>query len=470
MKLFRLQSRGQVLVLVALLMVALIAVAALAIDIGRAYGVKTKLNAAVDAASYEAARALAQGSGEAGMKRKAQEVATSYFRANFPEEFLGAVPPVPDVTASRDGNSGKWQVSVSATAQMPTMFAGLLGWRTFGITAASEAVRATLDMVLVLDASASMADVFPLVKDRAKEFVGLFNQMDDRMGLVAFSTGAYPIVSICGQYPNDTQNPGANQLNCGRGYRQDRLEEAIGRLNMGSMTASEEGLKKALDQLKAVRASHQSGRRVIVFFSDGAPNTFNGKFPLKSHGTVTGNLFSGVLQGQRAEQVYDPRFYAQRDPYSLECQEKRVSEDECGKIYNIESLPATDADETVPTRGYHKKRRLTGDTSDTYLKCDANVLARDMTENVADMARKEGITVFSIGFGEDIDEHQMFDPSCLSTYNEAGSTILKRLANTPDSDTYDSKQPSGIYCKAPDTEALKACFEQVASAILRITK
>ena len=454
MKHFRLQSKGQVLVLVALLMVALIAVAALAIDIGRAYGVKTKLNAAVDAASYEAARALAQGSGEAGMKRKAQDVATSYFRANFPEEFLGAVPPVPNVTASRDGNSGQWQVSVSATAKMPTMFAGLIGWRSFGISAASEAVRATLDMVLVLDTSSSMSEVFPLVKERAKEFVALFDQLDDRMGLVAFSTGAYPIVSICGQYPNDIQNPTKGTLFCGRGYERDRLREAIDKLYMGSMTASEEALKKALDQLKAVRSSHQSGRRVIVFFSDGAPNTFNGKFSLKGGGAASGNLFSGVFVDQRAEQLYDPRSYAQS-----EAQAQRL---------DIAALPATDADETVPTTGYHKKRRLTGDTSDTFLKCDANAVARNMTENVAEMARKDGIVIYAIGYGK-IDDRQMFDANC-STYNEIGSTILKRLANTTDSDTYNPRQPSGIYCKAPDTEALKVCFEQVASAILRITK
>lgn len=451
----KLQSKGQVLVLVALLMVVLLGVAALAIDLGRAYGVKTRLNAAVDAASYEAARALAQGSGETKMRLRAEEVAASYFKANYPEEFMGAPPPVPNVKARRDQNTGKWQVNVSATAQMPTLFAGVMGWRTFGISAASEAVRATLDLVLVMDTSSSMYDVFPLVKERAKEFVGLFDELDDRMGLVAFSTGAYPIVSICGHWPNDTQNPGPGKLNCGRGYSQDKLKRAIDELYMGSMTASEEGVKKALDQLKAVRATNKAGRRAIVFFSDGAPNTFNGKFPLKGGGTAEGNLFSGVLEGQRAEQVYEPGMYAQDEGEA--------------QIVDIASLPATDAGATVPTAGYNRKRRLTGNTSEVYLKCDANAVARNMAENIAEMARKDGIIVYSIGFGEDIDERQMFDARC-STYSETGSTILRRLANTVDSDTYDRKQPSGIYCKAPDTDALRVCFEQVASEILRITK
>ena len=469
MKLFRLQSRGQVLVLVALLMVVLLALAALAIDIGRAYGVKTKLNAAVDAASYEAARALAQGSGETVMKQRAEEVALNYFKANYPEAFMGAAPPVPTVTAIHDQNTGKWQVSVTATAQMPTLFAGVVGWKAVGIRAASEAVRATLDMVLVMDASNSMFDTFATVKESAKEFVGLFDQVDDRIGLVAFSTGAYPIVSICGQLQDDQdplkQSPGRNSLSCGRGFRPEILKTAIGTgggfgaqntgIYMGSMTASEEGLKKALTQLNALRTADRSGRRVIVFFSDGAPNTFNGTFTLAGGGRVTKNLYSEVEDGPELQprQMFDPGIYADYPP----------------ELRSIASLPGTDADQSVPLKGYNNKRILTGDTSPTGLKCNANAAARNMTENVADMARKDGIVIFSIGFGEDIDKRQMFDDEC-STYNETGSMILKRLANTHDSDTYDSKQPSGIYCKAPDTEALKVCFEQVASAILRISK
>ena len=75
MRLLYRQSKGQVLVLLALTMFMLLAVIALAIDIGRAYGVKAKLNAAVDAASFEAANSLAEGDGESGMKARAEVVA-----------------------------------------------------------------------------------------------------------------------------------------------------------------------------------------------------------------------------------------------------------------------------------------------------------------------------------------------------------------------------------------------------------
>jgi len=335
---------------------------------------------------------------------------------------------------------------------MPTVFAGLLGWKSMDIGAASEAVRATIDMVLVLDTSSSMAAAFPAVKQRAEYFVTLFDKLDDRLGLVAFSTGALPVVSICGEYPNTTQkDPKPNTLSCGRGFAPTSVQNAISYLNAGSKTASEEGMKKALDQLNAVKTAERSGHRVIVFFSDGAPNTFNGRFPLKTGGGVEGNLFSGIFVGQRAEEVFNPNRY-----------------DDAGVNYQIASLPATDLTGTIPTASYNNKRTLTGNTSDLYIKCDANAAARNMTENVANMAREDGITVYAIGFGE-IDARQMFDSNC-STYNEIGSTIMKRLANTEDSDSYNPDQSAGLYCKAPDTDALKLCFEKVASAILRISK
>ncbi|OGU05245.1 MAG: hypothetical protein A2075_00970 [Geobacteraceae bacterium GWC2_58_44] len=434
-------------------MVVLLGAAALAIDLGRAYGVKAKLNAAVDAASFEAAKALAQGSGESGMKAHADLMGTKYFNANYPGEFLGATPSAPKVAATRDKNGG-WRVNVSATARMPTFFAGLLGWKTFDITAASEAVRATLDLVLVLDTSSSMYAVFPEVRDRAKEFVKLFDRLDDRMGLVAFSTGAYPIVSICGAYPNTVQNPAADSLSCGRGFVQERVNQAIGYLNSGGMTASEEGMKKALDQLNALRSSERSGKRVIVFFSDGAPNTLNGRFPLNGGGSVDGNLFSYVFFENSPQLVYNPsRYYDAGTDYGM----------------GIASLPTHDLSGTIPLASYNNKRAFTGNPNPPYVKCDANIAARNMTENVADLARKEGITVYSIGFGE-IDSRQMFDPRCSTTYNEIGSDILKRLANSKDSDSYNPNQPTGMYCPAPDTDALKLCFDKVASAILRITK
>ena len=54
-------DKGAVLVVVALFTVVLLAVTGLAIDSGIGYGVRAKLNAALDAAAIAAARAVASG-------------------------------------------------------------------------------------------------------------------------------------------------------------------------------------------------------------------------------------------------------------------------------------------------------------------------------------------------------------------------------------------------------------------------
>jgi len=53
---------------------------------------------------------------------------------------------------------------------------------------------------------------------------------------------------------------------------------------------------------------------------------------------------------------------------------------------------------------------------------------------------------------------------------EWGENILKRLANSADSDTYNSSQPTGMYVFASDETQLDAAFQTIANQILRLTK
>ena len=448
MRLQQRHSKGQVLVLLALTMLMLLAVIALAIDIGRAYGVKAKLNAAVDAASFEAANSLAEGDGESGMKARAEVVAKEFFAANYRLEFLGTKPPVPAVTAERDA-MGKWKVRVAATAEMPTFFAGLLGFSTLDVTAVSETVRGTLDMVLVLDTSESMKNNNQIedVKTRAEDFISKFDELDDRIGLVAYASGAATVVSLCGSTSAD-KNPAPQSMICDRGFKKrEILHPAINALQPGGMTASEEGLKKALNQHKGLDKDRVSGHRAIVFFSDGAPNTLNGKFLLKGGGYAEGNLYSGVYHADLPRYIYEP---------------STINSSPTDYVDAVIGLPEKDLSGDIPVAG---KRPLT----EGLLKCNANAAARNMTENIASMARKEGIAVYSIGLGKELMKEQMFDESC-STNKEFGTVVLKRVANTPDSDTYDPTQPTGIFCLAQDVAGLKQCFDRVGNAILRITR
>lgn len=451
-------SRGQVLVLVALFIFVLICGAALAIDIGRAYGVRARLNAAADAASFEAARALGQGSDGGLMAAKASEVALAYFRANFPSEYLGAIAEDPVVRAEHDGTTGAWKVSVEATAAMNTIFATIAGFRNLNIRASSESQRRSLDMVLVLDTSLSLelSHDFDSVKRNAQDYVNLFSETDDRLGLVAFSNGAAPLVSVCDQL-DTPQNPG-NDLRCGRGFKKERVKGSISALVPVNATDSEQGLKQAMDQLNSLASEVRSSTRAIVFFSDGSPNTINGMFAMASGGTVTGNLYSGITEGDIPQQIFDPTKY---DGGQIN-----------GGAVPVFPLPAngTDASGTVPFESYNKIRSLTGRTTTPQeVQCDVNRAARNMVENVANQARSQGIVVFTLGLGAKLKDLEL--TWCgYSERQENGENILKRLANTVDSDTYNRAQPTGMYCYAKTAQDLKPCFDRIASMILRITR
>jgi Flp pilus assembly protein TadG len=463
MKLRTPNENGQVLVLVALLMVVVLGLAALALDIGRAYGVKARLNAAVDAASYEATKAMGQGSDEALMKIKAAQVAEAYFSANYPATgYLGAIPGTPSITPEHDATTGLWKVSVAATANMPTFLTGLpgLGWSSFDIGASSQSQRRSLDMVLVLDTSRSLtnAGVYGAVLANSQTYVNMFNEADDRLGLVAFSTGAAPVIPICRDTPTPSpQNPVAESISCRRGFSGATINSAIAGLPVNTDTNSEEGMKKALDQLNSLSPSSRSSLRVIVFFSDGAPNTINGSFLRATGGTVAGNLYSKTSTDSATFQypMFDQTRY----------------DDNTGRGTRL-AVPlqtsGTDLSGIVPLASYNNIRTFSGGRSDSDLHCDINRAARNMAENVANIARSQGITVFTLGLGTFLNSLEI--PDCGYTSVENGANILRRMANTADSDTYNSNQPTGIYCFAQTPAQLQPCFDQIASAILRITR
>ena len=441
--------KGQVLVLLAVIITVLLGLAALALDIGRAYGVRAKLNAAVDAASYEATRVLGQGSdknNETLMKEKAQAVATAYFNANYPAGYLGATPATgtPSFSAVR-GEDGNWSVSISATATMPTFFAGVLGskWQSLDISSSAGAERKTVDMVLVIDTSYSLNAVFsPVagtsnasVKESAKAYVDWFNANDDRVGLVAFSSATKTIVPI-------SKNA--------RGFDKDKIKAEIDKLSSAGNTASEEGMREALAQLENVDADKRSGKRVIVFFSDGAPNTINGDFPLGS-GKKKGNLYAAVGSppGTRPSEIFSQTSYPS------------TKADSTGYV---NSLPAklTDVDGSISMKG---TRVLSGKTTDAEFQCDVIKAARNMVENVATAAHDKGVFVYTLGLGAQLENPYEVPSTCDVLGNgkfeqEKGSTILANLAAIT----------SGIYCKAETVDDLTPCFDKLASSILRISK
>jgi secreted protein with Ig-like and vWFA domain len=68
---------------------------------------------------------------------------------------------------------------------------------------------------------------------------------------------------------------------------------------------------------------------------------------------------------------------------------------------------------------------------------------------VANEMRQNGIIVYSIGLGSDVNE-----------------SFLMQIANDPQSTTYDALLPVGAYVPAPDASQLSAAFQRVAEDLL----
>jgi Flp pilus assembly protein TadG len=449
-KTFR-SNRGAVLVIVALFVVVLLAVTGLAIDSGIGYGVKARLNAALDAAALAAAQAVSSGESDAERRAAAVDAARRYFAGNFPAGWLGATPEDIVVNAVHEPD-GYWRISVAGRATVPTALMGLLGYDLMTVNAEAEAIKRDLDLVLVIDSSGSLdpphspPGTFSRVKEASKNFVARFSSGPggDRLGLVAFASGAVLSVPI--------------DKTASRGFDKVVVESAIDALTSGGSTASAEAMRIARNEIEAVPADLRSSLRVIVFFSDGAPNDVPAVFDT-TVGERTGDLFSG-LSGPGTNPARDLYRHDQRNSFL--------------GAFTISELPAAGLG-SLPLEGYNGRRNL-APTSPPFdnTRCNVNKAARNMVENAANDARGNGIYVYTLGLGSRLNTLEI--TYCGYDAEEHGANILRRLANTdgrdgnPPADTLDDDQPSGLYVFAEDADQLEEAFNRIASDILRLTR
>jgi Flp pilus assembly protein TadG len=450
-------QRGQILILAAVSLIILIGFVGLAIDAGRGYGVKAKLNSAVDAAAIGAARGLADGATDAIRIANAKQAAKDLYGANFPAGYLGATAdPLTDsmIVATHEA-SGYWTVTVTGGATMPLTFMGIFGLARPMVGATGTTIRRDLDVILVLDTSGSLgtpADTLPKLKAAAINFVNMFNAgtTGDRVGVVSFASGAVVDVPI--------DKTGA------RGFNKTLVVNAINALSVVGSTTAAEGLRQALIEINGVPPTKRSSQRAIVFFSDGAPNGVPATF---RNGTtdVTGDLYS---ETSGPSTMVATIIYCFNQRYAPLVAPSNVR----GKYFDIASLPTSSGvavlgQPDVPLASYNGKRTFS-DAAVTNNVCNVNKAARNMVENVANLARSQGITIHSIGLGERVNSLEI--TFCDYGTNEYGSAILKRLANAADSDTRSATQPTGLYVWAESASDLANAFATIASEILRLSQ
>ncbi len=436
------QPKGFVLVLTAVGMVTLIGMIGLAIDSGMAYGVRAKLNTALDAAGVAAARAVSQGASQGEQISNAVAAAQKFFAANFPTGYLGATPVFNDPQIQF--NDGEITIDVSGSANRENTFMQVMGFDDITVNGAAQVIRKDLDLSFVIDTTGSMSGVGERVKDAAQGFVRKFSPSTDRMALIHYASGAEV------DEPVETVD---------RGHDRDAIIADIETYSFTGHTNFAEGFWNARDQLNSIDPVNRSTLRVIVFFADGSPNTFASSFVFPGEGNQSygGSIRSGgdgSTGSPRGLYRYDRTNQAAPSPFwknfSIPSEVAGVPQ-----FYNPHDITENEFLNVNPA---HPRRP----TNNTVNFANLNRISRNLAEDMATTARNEGIFVFTLGLG-----FRLQTPA--GPDGEIGEPILKRMANVDDADTYDPDQPRGEYCFAATDAELEPCFERLAGAILRLS-
>jgi len=463
------RNHGQIVVMTALMLIILIGSVGLALDSGLGYIVRAKLNSAVDAAGIAAARAVVQGNNQVEHEASARHAATDFFNANYPNGYFGSTPTLDNLTIAFD--QGKVTIDVSASAVVPVTFMRVLDFNLLTVRSEAQVVRKDLDMAFVMDTTDSMVAVAPQVKAAAVSFLQHFSATTDRVALIHFAHGAVVDVPF--------------KADQSRGFDQATMTARINAFNFSGFTNFSEGFWNARDQLNNhISLANRSSLRVVVFFSDGSPNTFASYFRFKAapagcayDGSTAGQYYvTGALQTAAASSGSpDGLWYYDRQTQALP-----------GGCYRGTSIVACTAATNCLTTAalpawYNPHDRLgeqefpvvtntprvvTNSTASTAVAyANVNRASRNLPEAMAKKSRQEGVYVYTLGLGTHVQ-----DPT--GPDNESGESLLKCMANTPDSlpRCYTPSEPVGTYCWAATEDGLKPCFAKLASEILRLTR
>ncbi|GAD89603.1 hypothetical protein VHA01S_023_00170 [Vibrio halioticoli NBRC 102217] len=443
----------------------MIILAAFTIDTGRAYIAKTKLFAAVDAAGIAAARVSSLG--EAAAKNAAQR----YFQVNFPSDYLDTSAFIKTWSFSVD-EWGKVTVDLTGQANMPTILAKLVGIDTWTLTAESQTTRRTVDISLVVDNSSSLSGVFDTVKTRSKEFLSHFNPTYDRVAVTKYGYGAQTVVAF---------DPDVRQ------YDADAVEKAIDDMSYNNnYTNTAEGFYRGYEQFSVTGSALPANLKVIVLFTDGAPNTFSANFDIDG----VDNFASISTTGSAAKGLWGASEMASRISYNIwnDYQNKWVTKSASNNsedIYRYVNISSDDSYASFPLLGgpragnqSYDENTQTSNSHKSKFQQLIRGISRDLPEKMAYAARADDIYIFTLGLGSSLTSSMDINGSNVGT----GEDMLYRMANDArmgGANGYDAllypqlhfqaNQTQGLYCYAEDERDLGPCFDKILDFITRLT-
>ncbi|WP_054133166.1 TadE/TadG family type IV pilus assembly protein [Blastomonas sp. AAP25] len=149
-------KRGNVLPIVAASILPMAAMIGGAVDMSRAYMVKTRIQQACDAGVLAGRRAMQQSSYSDAAKAQAQDFFDINFKAGYNDSH--------SVTFNTSNPAGTSKVLGSASTVMPTAIMGMFGKKTIPIdvTCEAELNLSNSDVTFVLDVTGSMNDSIPV--------------------------------------------------------------------------------------------------------------------------------------------------------------------------------------------------------------------------------------------------------------------------------------------------------------------
>ena len=485
----RRRQRGFALILTALMLTMILPMVGLVIDVGIMYAVRARLTMACDAAALAAARSLAVGVTLADQEATATARAQAFYNANFPVGTLETNDGHVTVTVDESVTQVR-TVTVTGSAAAPVYFMQMLGVPRTHVSATGSASRRDVNVMMVLDRSGSLqaAGACDDLEVAATAFTGLFANQRDRMGMITFG-GAYRL-----DYPptrNFKQSP--------------KLTDEIGKLYPGGCsgwTGSAQALWQGYTQL--VNINEPGAFNVIVFFTDGQPNTVTAEFNVKTQSTPESSTFSRcydwehdvkytssawnpttqkylgtIAGGTWIDGLYKP------DAAAMPVSEERVA---VTNPVGYSGSPKSSSDDcryrgyspyTVYDIAYYPDQDLYGNSMSGYKTVDKYTSGHPYAGKVKITASNiESAAVNAVDNAAKRIRDKVLHPTMpITTYvvglggaGAAEHELLKRIANTKESNAYDAAAPTGLYLYAPTSAQLSMAFSQIGSEILRLSK
>jgi len=458
------RERGYVLLLTALSMVAIIPIIGMAMDVTLLFMIQTRMSAAVDAAALAAARSLSRGTGIDSQRDAAMATARAYFRANFPHGYLMTPNPGTDPSINVSASDMNMRtVTIDVTVQSPLYFLRMLSLPSSSVRAYGQASRRDVNVVLVLDRSGSLesAGACGPLKAAAIGFTDKFAEGRDNVGLVTFARSS-------------TKNfPASINFKTGS----PNITDLITAIVCSGYTAGPSGLNHAYEELQ--RLNQPGALNVIIFFTDGIPNTMAVDWPVKRDVTPysptaastcdvsIGNTLRGVISpGSPTRGVYE--ITGNVNPPT-----------DRGFIPSSQStgcrFPAAE-NEVNKDVAYMPDNNIWGDRVDGYFGTPPTYtsgpyIGRFRVDNTAgvETAARNAQDRGALRIRSDATLRPVIYTIGLGDVGATQHDLLRRMANDPSASNYDSSKAAGLYVFAPTSSQLDWAFQRIASEILRLS-